>query len=180
MSTLIRMLFAGVLILGMAACGSDGPTQSDKPEAQFINKVEVVYHSYEDHDPFTGDWVTFHVKLATPDGSVRGCALQSTAIRPYGSDCPDVGSTVDKIGPSTFRAYLFNVWVNRETGDPKHVITAGESVKARSPSDVQTSLATGNNITIAGAFDEEVKVLGTCGNCVYGQYQGREFRVRPQ
>ncbi|HXV26447.1 MAG TPA: hypothetical protein VD862_00230, partial [Candidatus Paceibacterota bacterium] len=123
--------------------------------------------------PEANDWVTFNVTLANPDGSTRECGLQSTAIRPYGSDCPTVGSTVDKIAPSTFRAVLYNVWVNSRPEDAKHIVTAGEKVGGNLP-----FLETGNNLEIARAYDEEVRIIGHCSNCVYEQVQGRFFRVR--
>lgn len=174
----LRMLALAV-VLGLS-CGKNnlvGPdSETPKPTSVFVAKVEVVYHSYVDHNPEQNDWVTFDVDLAKPDGTTRSCTLQSVAVRPYGSDCPDVGDPVEKVGPSTFRAYLYNVWVNTQIQDAKHSISAVEYV--RYPSDSLNPLATGNNITIAGAIDEEVKVLGTCTGCVYGHMQARLFRIQ--
>lgn len=175
-----------LLVALVPACSKDvtrcanpaGPSLAGPATAnpQFVAKVEVIYHSYLDHDPEGGDWVTFWVHLADPDGTTRDCTLQSIAVRPYGSDCPTIGTPVEKIGPSTFRAYLYRVWVNMRPQDAKHRITAGEYIPD-SPTFDSPFLETGNNLTIAGATDEEVKVVGSCSNCVYGQVQARLFRM---
>jgi hypothetical protein len=167
---------------GLTGCGSDSPTQVEPvkpaaPAARFIERVEVVYHSYQDHNPTaSGDWIAFHVKLVRPDGTTVGCSLQVTVIRPYGTDCPGVGGTIDRIGPSTFRTYLYNVWVNDGAEDAYHRITVSEPVDNYGK---PGSLHTGNNLTIAGAYDESVRIAATCDNCVYGQSQERLFRIKP-
>lgn len=174
-----------VAMLGLSACqeGSGdiaGPQEkiTPTPGPIFVSRVEVTYRSFKDHDPtpYNGDWVSFAVRLANPDGTTRHCHLQPAVVREFGSDCPEVGSTVVKVGPSTFRAYLFGVWVNDKPSDQKHQVSAYEWLSS-DPNSRYNLLATGNDIAVAGAMDTEVNIVGRCGNCFYEQEQALLFRM---